>query len=51
MPEPVGVAQLRQNLSRRRGRDLSPLDAFVTYDERQGAVARLAGLRSMAPGG
>jgi predicted nucleic acid-binding protein len=30
--------------------DLSPLDAFVTYDARQGAAARLAGLRSMAPG-
>jgi uncharacterized protein len=31
--------------------DLSPIDAFVTYDERQGAVARLAGLRTMAPAG
>lgn len=30
---------------------LSPLDAFVTYDERQGAAARLAGLRTIAPGG
>jgi uncharacterized protein len=29
---------------------LSPLDAFVTYDERQGAAARLAGLRTVAPG-
>jgi uncharacterized protein len=29
--------------------ELSPLDAFVTYDERQGAAARLAGLRTMAP--
>lgn len=28
---------------------LSPLDAFVTYDERQAAVARLAGLRTVAP--
>lgn len=28
---------------------LSPLDAFVTYDERQAAAARLAGLRTMAP--
>ena len=28
-----------------------PLDAFVTYDERQGAAARLAGLRTIAPGG
>jgi predicted nucleic acid-binding protein len=27
------------------------LDAFVTYDERQGAAARLAGLRTMAPAG
>jgi predicted nucleic acid-binding protein len=26
-----------------------PLDAFVTYDERQGAAARLAGLRTIAP--
>jgi predicted nucleic acid-binding protein len=30
--------------------DLLPLDAFVTYDERQAAVARLAGLRTIAPG-
>ena len=30
--------------------DLLPLDAFVTYDERQAAVARLAGLRTVAPG-
>jgi predicted nucleic acid-binding protein len=30
--------------------DLSPLDAFVTYDERQAAAARLAGLRTVAPG-
>ena len=31
--------------------DLSPLDGFVSYDERQAAAARLAGLRTMAPGG
>jgi predicted nucleic acid-binding protein len=31
--------------------DLSPIDAFVTYDERQSAAARLAGLRTMAPSG
>lgn len=30
--------------------DLSPIDAFLTYDGRQGAAARLAGLRTMAPG-
>jgi predicted nucleic acid-binding protein len=30
--------------------DLSPLDAFVSYDERQAAAARLAGLRTFAPG-
>lgn len=30
---------------------VSPLDAFVTYDEREGAAARLAGLRTVAPGG
>lgn len=30
--------------------DLSPLDAFVTYDRRQAAVARLAGLRTFSPG-
>lgn len=30
--------------------DLGPIDAFVTYDERQAAAARLAGLRTMAPG-
>jgi predicted nucleic acid-binding protein len=28
---------------------LHPIDAFVTYDERQAAAARLAGLRTMAP--
>jgi predicted nucleic acid-binding protein len=30
--------------------DLEPLDGFVTYDERQAAAARLAGLRTMSPG-
>lgn len=30
--------------------DLSPLDGFVTYDERQAAGARLAGLRTLSPG-
>jgi predicted nucleic acid-binding protein len=30
--------------------ELHPVEAFVTYDERQAAVARLAGLRTMAPG-
>lgn len=30
--------------------DLSPLDAFVSYDERQAAAARLAGLRTIQPG-
>lgn len=29
--------------------DLNPIEAFVTYDERQAAAARLAGLRTMAP--
>lgn len=29
---------------------LGPIDAFVSYDERQGAAARLAGLRVVAPG-
>jgi predicted nucleic acid-binding protein len=29
--------------------DLSPIDAFVSYDERQSAAARLAGLRTFAP--
>lgn len=29
--------------------DLDPVEAFVTYDERQAAAARLAGLRTMAP--
>jgi predicted nucleic acid-binding protein len=28
---------------------LSPLDAFVAYDERQAAAARLAGLRTVQP--
>ena len=31
--------------------DLSPLEAFVSYDERQAAAARLAGLRTVAPSG
>lgn len=30
--------------------DLTPIDAFVSYDERQSAAARLAGLRTAAPG-
>lgn len=30
--------------------DLAPVDGFVTYDERQAAAARLAGLRTMSPG-
>jgi predicted nucleic acid-binding protein len=30
--------------------DLSPVDAFVSYDDRQSAAARLAGLRTTAPG-
>lgn len=30
--------------------DLAPLDAFVSYDERQAAAARLAGLRTVSPG-
>jgi predicted nucleic acid-binding protein len=29
--------------------DLSPIDAFVSYDQRQSAAARLAGLRTFAP--
>jgi uncharacterized protein len=28
----------------------APIDRFVTYDERQAAAARLAGLRTVAPG-
>lgn len=30
--------------------DLSPIDALVTYDDRQAAAARLAGIRTVAPG-
>jgi uncharacterized protein len=30
--------------------DVHPVDAFVTYDERQAAAARLADLRTMGPG-
>ncbi len=30
--------------------DLDPIEVFVTYDDRQAAAARLAGLRTMAPG-
>lgn len=29
---------------------LYPVEAFVTYDERQAAAARLAGLRTVSPG-
>jgi len=29
---------------------VAPLDGFVSYDERQAAAARLAGLRTFAPG-
>jgi predicted nucleic acid-binding protein len=29
--------------------DVSPLDGFVSYDERQSAAARLAGLRTVQP--
>jgi len=29
---------------------VSPLDGFVSYDERQAAAARLAGLRTVQPG-
>jgi predicted nucleic acid-binding protein len=31
--------------------DVFPHDGFVTYNERQSAAARLAGLRTFAPGG
>ena len=30
--------------------DVLPLDGFVTYDARQAAAARLAGLRTVSPG-
>ena len=30
---------------------LSPVEGFVSYDERQSAAARLAGLRTISPGG
>jgi predicted nucleic acid-binding protein len=30
--------------------DAAPLEGFLSYDERQAAAARLAGLRTMAPG-
>jgi uncharacterized protein len=30
--------------------DLHPIDSFVTYDVRQAAAARLAGLRTVSPG-
>ncbi|HEV3071330.1 MAG TPA: type II toxin-antitoxin system VapC family toxin [Solirubrobacteraceae bacterium] len=29
---------------------VAPLDAFLSYDERQSAAARLAGLRTVSPG-
>ncbi len=30
--------------------DVAPIDAFVSYDGRQAAAARLAGIRTVAPG-
>lgn len=30
--------------------DIVPIDGFVSYDERQAAAARLAGLRTISPG-
>lgn len=30
---------------------VTPLDAFISYDERQSATARLVGLRTIAPAG
>ncbi len=30
--------------------DVSPIDAFITYDDRQFAAARLAGMPAVAPG-
>jgi predicted nucleic acid-binding protein len=30
--------------------DASPVEAFVSYDERQSAAARLAGIRTVSPG-
>ena len=30
--------------------DVAPLDGFVSYDERQAAAARMAGLRTLSPG-
>lgn len=30
--------------------DLSPVSGFISYDKRQAAAARLAGLRTVAPG-
>jgi predicted nucleic acid-binding protein len=29
--------------------DMSPIDAFISYDQRQSAAARLAGLRTVTP--
>ena len=31
--------------------EVAPVDAFVSYDERQAAAARLAGLRTVSPAG
>src|SRR5438093_578326 len=57
LPEPLRLEGDTRTLSRALDAihvaaavDLSPLDAFVTYDERQAAAARLAGLRTVAPG-
>jgi predicted nucleic acid-binding protein len=41
---------VRRAASDDRRLPLDPFDAFVTYDERQAAAARLAGLRTTAPG-
>ncbi len=44
------VAELPRALQRAAAIDLRPIDVFVTYDHRQAAAARLAGLRTVAPG-
>jgi len=46
MAKTAGIAELRQN----RSPCLRRVDGFVSYDERQAAAARLAGLRTVSPG-
>lgn len=44
------LAEVPRAIRRAAVVDVSPLDGLLTYDDRQAAAARLAGLRTFAPG-